>query len=123
VDSLLGNLQCKCLCQNSSIETNEWAAKLLGERWKSVTSINAGRSNPHAFGGVATLSSGASSSEQRRYFVEPVHFTTLKRGGAADNFQVECIVYNGGMKFKGADEDGNPASLPYTLITFNQRDS
>ena len=26
------------------------------------------------------------------------------------------------MKFKGADEDGTPASLPYTLITFNQRD-
>jgi hypothetical protein len=32
VDSLLGNLQCKCFCQNSSIETNDWAAKLLGEQ-------------------------------------------------------------------------------------------
>jgi hypothetical protein len=49
-------------------------------------------------------------------------FTTLRRGGAAHDCKVEVIVYNGGMKFKGQDEDGNPASLPYTLITFNQRD-
>ena len=43
VDSLLGNLQAKFFCQNSG-ETNEWAAKLLGERWLNVTSTNVGRS-------------------------------------------------------------------------------
>jgi hypothetical protein len=122
VDSLLGNLQCKCFCQNSSIETNDWAAKLLGERWRSITSINAGRSNPTGPGLDPTLSAGASSSEQRRYFVEPARFTTLKRGGPAHNHQVECILYNGGMKFQGADEQGTPEKQPYTLITFNQRD-
>ena len=37
VDSLLGNMQCKIFCQNSG-DTNEWAAKLLGERWTTVTS-------------------------------------------------------------------------------------
>jgi len=115
VDSLLGNLQCKCFCQNSSIETNDWAAKLLGERWQDIMSTNIGRSNPTAPGEDPTLSSGAGSSEQRRYYVEPARFTTLKRGGPAHNYQVECIVYNGGMKFRGAGED-----LPYTLIPFDQ---
>ena len=69
-----------------------------------------------------TQSAGASSSEQRRYYLEPARFTTLKRGGPVHQHQVECIIYNGGMKFQGADEDGRPALLPHTLITFNQRD-
>src|SRR5262249_20863058 len=43
VDSLLGNLQCKFFCQNAG-ETNEWASKLLGERWITITSTNAGLS-------------------------------------------------------------------------------
>ena len=122
VDSLLGNLQCKVFCQNSSIETNEWASKLLGERWKDIISINRGTSNPGAPGIEATMSSGASSSQQRRYFVEQARFTTLKRGGPANDYQVECIVYNGGMKFSGVDEHGTPEKQPFALITFNQRD-
>ena len=121
VDSLLGNLQCVFLCQNSSSSTNEWAAKLIGERWRPVISISAGRTNPQALEADPTLTSGVVSSEQRRYFVEPASFTTLKRGGPKHGNQVECIVYNGGAKFQGADEDGRPALLPYALLTFNQR--
>jgi hypothetical protein len=121
VDSLLGNLQCKCFCQNSSIETNDWAAKLLGERWRDITSTNlSGTSNPTANSPDGTHSAGFSTSEQRRYFVEPARFTTLKRGGPAHQNQVECIIYNGGMKFQGADEHGTPERQPYTQITFDQ---
>lgn len=121
VDSLLGNLQCKCFCQNSSVESNEWASKLLGERWKDITTINQGTSNPGAPESEATMSSGASTSQQRRYFVEKERFTTLKRGGPANDYQVECVVYNGGMKFMGRDEHGTPELQPFTLITFDQR--
>jgi len=116
VDSLLGNLQAKFFCQNSG-ETNQWAAMLLGERWVPITSSNAGRSSND---GIQNLnqnshSSGVSRSEQRRYFVEPARFTTLKRGGPLHNFQVECIVYNGGYLFNNGSE-----LLPYRLLTFNQ---
>jgi hypothetical protein len=109
VDSLLGNLQAKFFCQNSG-ETNEWAAKLLGERYIDILSSNVGRSAQA--GGDPNASSGVGRSEQRRYFVEPARFTTLKRGGAKNGFQVESIVYNGGHIFQGG--------LPYTLLTFNQ---
>ena len=34
VDFLLGNLQLKAFCQQSSPATNAWAARLLGERWQ-----------------------------------------------------------------------------------------
>ena len=60
--------------------------------------------------------SGVTRSEQRRYFVEPSRFTTLKRGGAPHDFQVQAIVYNGGHRFKVGAE-----SLPYKMITFNQK--
>ena len=118
VDSLLGNLQAKFFCQNSG-ETNEWAAKLLGERWVKINSTNVGQSRSDGILPAqqpGSFNSGLSRSEQRRYFVEPATFTTLKRGGELHNFQVEVIVYNGGNLFS----DGNE-TLPYKLITFNQR--
>lgn len=105
VDSLLGNLQSKFFCQNSG-DTNEWAAKLLGEHWIQVSGTNVSRSEQGASGGV-------SRSEQRRYLVEPARFTTLKRGGDIYNFQVEAICYKGGYLFG----DGSP----FRLLTFNQR--
>jgi hypothetical protein len=110
VDSLLGNLQCKFFCQNSG-ETNEWAAKLLGERWMSISGMNT--TNPQNLaeenqrGGTA----GVNISEQRRYFVEPAMFTTLKRGGEENAFEVEAVVYNGGKNFHG---------MPYAKLLFNQ---
>ncbi|HEV2693076.1 MAG TPA: TraM recognition domain-containing protein [Verrucomicrobiae bacterium] len=112
VDSLLGNLQAKFFCQNSG-DTCDWAAKLLGERFVKITSTNVGQSQHDQRDGH---SSGVSRSEQRRYFVEPATFTTLKRGGAAHGFAVEAIVYNGGHLFATGNE-----SLPYKLITFNQK--
>ncbi len=119
VNSLLGNLQALFLCQNSG-ETNEWAARLLGERWLQITSTNAGRSHNDGVslgGSDGSHSAGVARSEQRRYFVEPSVFTTLKRGGALHDFQVEAIVYNGGHLFR----DSTGELLPYRRLTFNQR--
>ena len=118
VDSLLGNLQAKFFCQNSG-ETNEWAAKLLGERWMHVNSTNVGRSDTNDIQSQGNQSSGVTRSEQRRYFVEPARFTTLKRGGAAHKFQVQSIVYNGGHLFPTGTA-GKEEMLPYKLITFKQ---
>jgi hypothetical protein len=121
VDSLLGNLQAKFFCQNSG-ETNEWASRLLGERWVQITSTNVGQSQTDAAPISATNNhtSGISRSDQRRYFVEPSTFTTLKRGGALHNFQVQAIVYNGGHLF-ASGAPGKESMLPYALLTFNQR--
>jgi type IV secretory pathway TraG/TraD family ATPase VirD4 len=121
VDSLLGNLQAKFFCQNSG-ETNEWAAKLLGERWLHVNSTNVGqgRSDDIHQQQTGNHSSGVTRSEQRRFFVEPATFTTLKRGGPQHQYQVEAIVYNGGHLFANPGY-GKEDWLPYKLITFNQR--
>lgn len=106
VDAFLGNLQAKFFCQNAG-ETNKWASELLGERWVQISSTSASQGQAERSG-----SSSVSRSEQRRYFVEPARFTTLKRGGEAYGCQVESIVYKGGHLF----EDG----MPFRLLTFNQ---
>lgn len=122
VDSLLGNLQTLFFCANTG-PTNEWAAKLLGERWVKVTSTNVGQSRndgglptiqPHGINGG--FNSGLSRSEQRRYFVEPASFTILRRGGPQYNFLVDAIVYNGGHQYQTGGE-----LLPYIKLTFNQK--
>ena len=71
VDSLLGNLQYKCFCQNSSIETNDWAAKLLGERYRDIISTSGTVSSLPGQDG--SQSSGASSREPRLLFLTTDH--------------------------------------------------
>lgn len=118
VDSLLGNLQAKFFCQNSG-KTNEWASELLGKRWvwKNSTSVGQQRQDNVAMPQESNRNtSGVQRSEQERLYVEASEFTTLKRGGAMNDFQVEAIVYNGGYQFA----NGGNERLPYKLITFNQ---
>ena len=107
-------MQAKFFCQNSG-ETNEWAAKLLGERWVNITSTNAGNSSSYQ---GDRGSSGVSRSEQRRYYVEPSRFTTLKRGGPLHRYQVQAVVYNGGHAFQSTTDN---ELLPCKLLTFNQK--
>jgi hypothetical protein len=116
-DNLLANLQTKFFCQNTG-ETNKWASELLGERFVRITSTNIGRSG-QAGGdaGDASSQAGIQRSEQRRNFIEPARFTTLKRGSAANEFQVEAVVYCGGKLFG----QGTAEPLPYKLLTFRQR--
>jgi hypothetical protein len=119
VDSLLGNLQAKMFCQNSG-DTNEWAAKLLGQRWIHTTSTNAGQSREDMqLDSKSSRSSGVARKEERRFFVEPSFFTTLRRGGEMNDFKVEAIVYNGGHLFD-CDVGGATEWLPFRLLTFNQ---
>ena len=111
VDSLLGNLQLKAFCQQSSPTTNAWAARLLGERWQKILSTNvghAGRSSEER-----SMSSNVNVNQQRRFFVEPAEFTVLRRGGEVNEYQVEAVVYLGGHLFS----DG----LPYRRIQIDQR--
>ena len=118
VDSLLGNLQAKFFCQNSG-DTNEWAAKLLGERYIKVTESSIGENRSAAMSlrdQQASNNAGISRKDDKRFFVEPSVFTILKRGGPINNYQVQAIVYNGGYQFDNGHE-----ALPYRLLTFNQR--
>ena len=120
VDSLLGNLQAKFFCQNTG-ETNYWASELLGQRYVNITSTNAGMSRQAQAlmtqQQLPNQSAGITRSQDKRFFIEPAVFTTLKRGGPQFDFQVEAIVYNGGHLFHSP----NGEALPCKQLTFNQR--
>jgi len=109
----------KFFCQNAG-DTNEWASKLLGERYKQVLSSTVGQSAPQTPDANERMSSGVSVSDQKRRWIEPARFATLARGGPRYDSQVECICYPGGAQFEGQDEDGQAALLPYLFLTFNQ---
>lgn len=115
VDSLLGNLQAMFFCQNAG-ETNEWAAKLLGQHWLEVTSTNVGTRVEKE----NQVNAGVTRAQQRRFFIEPATFTTLKRGGERNGFLVEAVVYNGGNPFTTI-VNGKAETLPYTILSFDQR--
>lgn len=120
VDSLLGNLQAKFFCQNTG-QTNYWASHLLGERYLKITSTSANVSpiaqlfqSPNK---QSEQNAGIGRADDKRFYVEPAVFTTLRRGGPQFNFQVDCIVYNGGHLFGNGPQE----RLPYRMLTFNQR--
>jgi hypothetical protein len=120
VDSLLGNLNAKFFCQNTG-STNLWASHILGERYIHITSTNAGLSRQAQAllfsNQLPNHSAGITRSEDKRFFLEPAVFTTLRRGGPQHNFQVETICYMGGHLFG----NGSGERLPFVKLTFNQR--
>lgn len=89
VDSLVGNLQTKIWHANSDPLTNENAADTIGKSWQKRKSTGAsfGQSN-------FNLSSG--ETENLDHDVNPQEFTKLRKGGAANNFIVEGVVFQNG---------------------------
>ena len=120
VDSLLGNLQAKFFCQNGSTGTNGWASSLLGERWVEITSRSGGASGVGIGNtdGRVNATAGFSTVHQKRNYVESIEFATLRRGGEANGFLVDCFVYNGGERYSSPD---GREEVPYKFLTFNQR--
>jgi type IV secretory pathway TraG/TraD family ATPase VirD4 len=123
-ESFISNLQTKFFHQVTG-PTATWASELLGQRYEKVPSITGGGTTPQAQDGYASTHGSATFSEQRRYFVEPSRFTTLKRGGIAYNYEVEAICYKGGHVFgcgcNGAHDPQKCQGKPYIALTFNQR--
>lgn len=123
-ESFISNLQTKFFHQVTG-PTATWASELLGQRYEKVPSITGGGSTPQSPDGYGSTHGSATFSEQRRYFVEPSRFTTLKRGGVAYNYEVEALCYKGGHVFGcscvGAHDPQKCQGKPYIALTFNQR--
>ncbi|MBL4623554.1 MAG: TraM recognition domain-containing protein [Flavobacteriales bacterium] len=96
-NSLLTNLGTKIFHAQVDNQTNEWAAKLIGEDWtiqsSSSSSFNQ-QDNPQL---------SASFSESRRFIVEPIEFTKLLRGGEYNDFIGSAIVHQVGRTWSNGD--------------------
>ncbi len=116
-ENLTSNLQTKWFCQNTG-ESNEWASELIGSRYTNINSINVGGGGTlqQAIVAEKTSSAGVSRSEQKRAYIEPSAFQKLRRGGAANNYVVDAVVFCGGKLFAGEKEP-----QPYKIVSFPQR--
>ncbi len=92
VDSLVGNLQTKIWHANSDPETNERAAETIGKSWQ-VRKSRSGSIHEESY------SIGKSEQHSFDYDVIPQAFTTLKKGGPLNDFEVEAYLFQSGRKW------------------------
>ncbi|MBN2640923.1 MAG: TraM recognition domain-containing protein [Victivallales bacterium] len=99
--SLLGNLGTKIFCQNGEYETNEWAAKSIGQEIVMRKNLSYGDSLSSSMKGDdnKSLSYSESFSEQKDYRVDPADFTTLQTGGPRGQCKVGFIMWQSGRVF------------------------
>lgn len=88
---LLGNLSTKIFHANDDADTNEWAARTIGQAIVKRATYGAS--------GGQHIGFSSSHSEQRDYLVEPRAFQTLIMGGAANQMMCGCVVFRSGRAF------------------------
>jgi hypothetical protein len=97
---------------------------VFGDAWVEVESTSITQQRQQEGAGAETGSSsgsaGVSTSKQLRRIVDPSRFATLSRGGAANDFWVECVLYNGGAQFE-VIEEGRRVKRPYRILQLNQK--
>jgi hypothetical protein len=89
VDSLVGNLQTKIFHANSDPTTNEFAANVIGKTWQK-------RDNSSMSVGGQSFNVSEGQSEVYDYEVIPQIFTKLRKGGTANGYIVEGVVFQNG---------------------------
>jgi hypothetical protein len=95
-DSLLGNMGTKVFHANSDRDTNQMGAELVGKRLQTLRSFGLGSSV--SLGGSASVgsSSNRGRSESMDYEIQPMEFSTLRKGGAENNGMADALVFQNG---------------------------
>jgi hypothetical protein len=93
-DSLMGVLQTKIFCSNSCPKTNQAASDIFGKSWQQKSNFG----TSHGDKGDRTQTSGGVESLEHN--VEPSEFTTLRKGGPANNYEVDAYIHGGGRTFE-----------------------
>lgn len=104
VDSLLANLSTKIFHANNDAVTNEWAANVIGRKFRRMKSVSISEKE------------SATVSEQLHFQVEPAAFNELNSGGkhlddSSLDYKVEGIVTVTGKKWSN---DKNYIKLRFT---------
>ena len=111
-DALLAGFQTKVFCCNGDDYSNQWASRLIGSTWTSKGSYSKGQSQQDSSPGL-TRNDGFNVNEQLGAQIDPVKFTQLRKGGVANQFFVDCIIFQPGKSW------GNGKN--HLEITLNQK--
>jgi hypothetical protein len=102
--ALLGNFNLKVFCAQDHVETNEWAAKMIGEEWVTRQNVSAG------LGTDGNMTAG--TTEQRRFLIDPITFIRLLKGGRENHGRVQALCFRSGRPFA--------TGLNHIVVNFNQ---
>lgn len=96
-NALLGNLQTQIFHANADQPTNQYAADLIAQEW--TVALNFGSSaaengSSHSGGGSQTV----------QYKLLPATFTTLRKGGMANNREVDAVIFQGGRIWQATQD-------------------
>jgi hypothetical protein len=97
-NAVLGTLNLKLFHANNDPETNEWASRVIGQKWQERMGFSRGNSsglNPDS----ANENSSAQMSEQLSAQVLPHAFIGLATGGPRNGFVVTGIACRSGAPF------------------------
>ena len=84
-DSLLGNMGTKIFHANSDRDTNQLGAELVGKRLQTLRSFGLGSSLSLGDSASVGSSSNRGRSESMDFEIQPMEFSTLRKGGAENN--------------------------------------
>lgn len=103
VDALLGLFQTKIFHANGDYATNQYAADLIGQKWTTTGSWSV-QSGSGSRDDASHTSSSYGQSESVQYKVLPTQFAALRKGGPANENQVEAVVFQGGRMWRASDD-------------------
>ncbi len=117
-DSLFANLNTKSFHAQGDPVTNDWAASIIGRSRQFLT--NASNSFEPGDNWTRTLGLGGEPrstcgvSETIDFEVQPRAFTTLRKGGPANDWMVDGYLFQGGRRFRGSGRT-------WMKVAFSQR--
>jgi hypothetical protein len=100
-DSLLGNMGTKIFHANSDRETNQFAAELVGRRLQLLRNSGTGTSLSLGSNPSAGSSASRGRSEHMDFEIQPMEFSTLKKGGPENKCESEALVFQNGRLWGG----------------------
>jgi hypothetical protein len=95
-DSLLGNMGTKIFHANSDRETNQLASELAGRRLQTLRSFGSGSSLSLGAQASVGSSSNRGRSENMDYEIQPMEFSTLRKGGPENAHTSDALVFQNG---------------------------
>lgn len=115
-DSLLACLNTKIFHANTG-ETNEWAAKLIGQELRYLFNFNSRTPQQSLWPSDADTQPGdvsAGMGQHREFILEPNDFHHLRTGGPKNGFVVDGVVFAAGRHWQST-------GAPWMLAEFHQQ--
>ena len=106
VDAFMGCFQTKVFHANTCSVTNQWASDTIARSWQTRASVSRrdpGGSGPD--GKPADEAANRSFSSVMEHDIPPGEFTTLAKGGPANNRRVEAVTIVGGRRFEATGKN------------------